>query len=68
MPKRTEPYLMSREEVAELWGIDPEAVRSTLRRYGINEERGYPRAAVKAVKRPGRGARTDLHTSDSKEQ
>lgn len=52
--------LMSRDEVAALWDIDPEAVRSTLRRYGIAEERGYRREAVEAVERPGRGRRTDL--------
>lgn len=35
--------LMSREEVAALLGISPESVRSTLRRHGITEMRGYPR-------------------------
>jgi DNA-binding CsgD family transcriptional regulator len=51
---------MTRDEIAALWGIDPEAVRSTLRRYGITEVRGYPREAVEAVERPGQGRRTDL--------
>jgi hypothetical protein len=51
---------MSREEVAALLGISPEAVRSTLRRAGIREQRGYPRDQVVALKRPGRGRRTDL--------
>jgi len=52
---------MSREEVAELLGISPESVRKTLSRYGITEQRGYPREAVENLKRPGRGHRTDLH-------
>lgn len=52
--------LMSREEVAALLGIKPESVRSTLRPYGITEQRGYDRAAVEGLKRPGRGTRTDL--------
>ncbi len=53
---------MSRAEVAELLRIAPESVRSALRRYGITEVRGYPRAAVEALpaRRTGRGARTDL--------
>lgn len=54
--------LMPRDEVAALLGIDPEAVRSTLRRYGITEQRGYPRQQVMALQRPGQGARTDLVT------
>lgn len=52
--------LMSREEVAELLRIKPNSVRDTLRRYGITEHRGYPRAEVEALQRPGQGARTDL--------
>lgn len=54
--------LMSREEVADLLGIDPESVRSTLRRYGVREERGYPRDEVlrAAQMRPRQGRRTDL--------
>ena len=55
--------LMSREEVAKLLGISPESVRSTLRRYGIHEVRGYPRDQVESLRRPGRGARTDLTQS-----
>ena len=52
--------LMSREEVAALLGISPESVRSTLRRYGITEVRGYPRDQIEKLHRPGRGHRTDL--------
>jgi hypothetical protein len=51
---------MSRDEVAALLGIKPNSVRDTLRRYGITEQRGYPREAVENLKRPGQGARTDL--------
>ena len=52
--------LMSREEVAALLGISPESVRSTLRRYGITEVRGYPRTQIEKLERPGKGHRTDL--------
>lgn len=59
---------MSREEVAALFGIKPNSVRDTLRRYGIRELRGYERTAVEALTepdaRPGRGARTDLRKDD----
>ena len=60
----TDP-LMSRDEVAALWGIDRESVRSALRREGIHEVRGYPREQVMSVKRPGKGWRagqTKEHT------
>ena len=53
--------LMSRDEVAALLGIKPNSVRDTLRRYGITEQRGYPREAVENLRRPGKGWRTDLH-------
>jgi hypothetical protein len=56
--------LMSRDEVAALLGVKPESVRSILRGYGIRELRGYPRAAVEGLRRPGRGARTDLRKAD----
>lgn len=52
--------LMTREEVASLLGIKPNSVRDTLRRYGITEQRGYPRDAVESLQRVGRGFRTDL--------
>jgi DNA-binding CsgD family transcriptional regulator len=55
--------LMTREEVAAHLGISPEAVRSTLRRHGVREVRGYPRAAVEAIQRTGQGYRSDLHRS-----
>lgn len=56
--------LMSRDEIAELLGIQPESVRSTLRRYGIREERGYPRDRVEGLVRVGPGYRTDLHKQE----
>lgn len=52
--------LLSREEVAEILGISPESVRSTLRRYGISEIRGYRRDQVEGLQRVGQGRRTDL--------
>lgn len=52
--------LLSTTEVAELLGIAPQSVRSTLRRYGITEKRGYARAEVEAMRRHGQGRRTDL--------
>lgn len=56
----TADNLMTREEAAEVLGVAPESVRHVLRRYGITEERGYPRDQVLALKRKGRGRRTDL--------
>ena len=53
------PYLMSRDEVAALLNIGPESVRSTLRRFGIPEERGYPRALVEALDRRRRTSNTE---------
>lgn len=53
-------HLMSRDQVAAHLGIDPKSVRKTMHRAGIREVRGYPRAAVEGMDRPGRGARTDL--------
>lgn len=49
--------LMSRDEVAIYLGIDPESVRSTLRRYGIVEVRGYPTNQVISLQRKPRGRR-----------
>jgi hypothetical protein len=57
---RTDSNLMPREEVAAFLGVAPESVRHILRRYGITEERGYPRDQVLALERKGRGRRTDL--------
>lgn len=55
---------MSREEVAALLGISPESVRSTLRRHGVIEQRGYDREAVELLQRPGQGHRSDLDRGD----
>lgn len=41
--------LMNREEVAEMLGIAPDAVRSTMRRHGIERIEGWPREAVEAL-------------------
>lgn len=60
MTPMADSNLMSREEAAEVLGVAPESVRHVLRRYGITEERGYPRNQVLALKRKGRGHRTDL--------
>jgi hypothetical protein len=58
--------VMSTDEVAALLGIDREAVRSTMRRYGIPH--GWPRADVEALKArgygQGQGRRTDLRHPD----
>ena len=53
------PYLMSRDEVAERFGIGLESVRSTMRRLEIPEERGYPRALVEALDRRRRTGDTE---------
>ena len=55
---------MTRDEVAALLKIDPNSVRNTLRRYGITEQRGYPRDAVESLQRVGRGFRADLAATD----
>lgn len=54
--------LMTRDEVAHLLGIDPNSVRSTMRRYGIRLLRGYPRSLVleRLKDYPQQGKRTDL--------
>jgi hypothetical protein len=62
----TDP-LMSREEVAELLGIAPESVRSTLRRYGIHHVSGWPRSEVEAIERAGQGRRTDLEAKEQRD-
>lgn len=62
--------LLTVHEVAALLGIAPTAVRSTMRRHHIDEQRGYPHDLVEALRaqrearaqpgaRPGRGHRTD---------
>lgn len=43
--------LMTRDQVAAVLGVAPEAVRSTVRRAGIIEERGYSRERVLALAR-----------------
>lgn len=58
---------MSRDEVAALLGIAPDSVRNTLARYGIAEQRGYPRHKVENLRRVGRGYRTDLETDGADE-
>lgn len=60
MADQQKPRLITREEIAQIWGIEPESVRSTMRRYGIHEERGYDREAFERIERPGQGRRTDL--------
>ena len=52
---------MTRDEVAQLLDIKPEYVRVLMRRYGIQEKRGYPRDLVESLKLKGQGRRTDLH-------
>lgn len=50
---------MSRDEVADLLGIKPESVRSTLRYFDVHEQRGYDRAEVldAVARRRGKGWR-----------
>jgi predicted ArsR family transcriptional regulator len=62
----TDAELIGREEAAAILGISPDSVRSTLRRYGVTERRGYVRSEVEGVRRVGRGRRTDLdHEEDA---
>jgi len=52
---------MSRDEVAERFGIGLESVRSTMRRLEIPEVRGYPRALVEALDRRRRTPNTERY-------
>lgn len=56
----TDSDLITRDEAAALLGCAPESVRHILRRYGIAEQRGYPRDLVENLQRKGRGRRVDL--------
>lgn len=56
MPRFTDRHgndqrLLNVHEAAELLGVAPSAVRSTLRRAGIAELRGYPSAQVEGFAR-----------------
>lgn len=51
---------MTVDEVAEFYGITPASARRLLSDNGIRHVRIYPADQVKAIPRPGRGARTDL--------
>lgn len=55
--------LLSRDQVAELLGLDPEYVRKFLSRRGVQEQRGYRRSDVEPLigYQPRQGCRTDLH-------
>lgn len=61
--------LMTHQEVAALLGITPESVRSTLRRAGITEQRGYPRELVLSLHRqrhtPERSTKENALVEDS---
>lgn len=61
--------LMSREEIAERFGIEPQSVHSFMRRYGVEHVNGWPRDKVERIERKPRGRRrTDLHaTTDTPE-
>ena len=62
---------MSRDEVAAFLGISSESVRTTLARYDIHEQRGYPRDQVEQLERPGKGWRAGQrgsHPADPDEQ
>lgn len=56
----TDQRWMTVDEVAEFYGITPASARRLLSDNGIRHVRVYPADQVKAIPRPGRGARTDL--------
>lgn len=60
--------LMSREEIAARFGIEPQSVNSFMRRYGVEHVNGWPRAQVEKIERKPRGPRcTDLRATTTEE-
>lgn len=62
--------LLSRDEVADLLGIDPDYVRKFLTRRGVQEQRGYRRSDVEPLigYQSQQGRRTDLHRPTAQEE
>lgn len=56
----TDQKWLTVDEVAEFYGITPASARRLLSDNGIKHVRVYPTNEVKAIPRPGQGARTDL--------
>lgn len=52
--------LMTVAEVAEHLGVSESRARALLAKHGVTHVSGYVTDEVKAMPRPGRGARTDL--------
>jgi hypothetical protein len=61
--------LLSRDQVAELLGKDPDYVRKFLRRRGVRHIEGYWRSEVEPLigYQSRQGYRTDLHGSTDEE-
>lgn len=55
---------MTVDEVAEHFGITPASARRLLSDNQVRVHRVYPAEQVLAIRRPGRGARTDLREVD----
>lgn len=47
-------------QIAEHFGVSDSYARDLVSEYGIERVSGYPADQVRAIKRPGRGRRTDL--------
>jgi hypothetical protein len=52
--------LWSGDKVAEYFGVSVSRARAILSKNRIERVTGYPAEAVRAIQRPGQGARTDL--------
>lgn len=47
-------------EVAQYFKVSESGARNIVQRAGVQRVFGYPADQIRVVKRPGRGARTDL--------
>lgn len=52
--------LWTTREVAEYLGVSESRARAILAEYGVERVSGYSADRVRAIQRPGQGARTDL--------
>jgi hypothetical protein len=60
----TTDELWTAAQVAEYFGVSESYARDIMRDHGIRRVYGYPADQVRAIKRPGKGARTDLRKKD----
>jgi hypothetical protein len=56
--------LWSITQVAEYFGVSESRARHIVADNGVERVAGYPATLIRAIKRPGQGARTDLRKKD----